>query len=297
MKKTIGFAAVICLSGLLYSCGDGAYTKTDSGMEYKIISDKKDSVAAYGDVLKFHVTNRYKDSLRDHSYDKMPYYQQLDSMQLRDYYEVFAKLRKRDSLVIRILTDSFFKSGMGMMPKEFKKGEYLITTIKVLDIFKQDAVQADQEKEIKSLQAADSIKAITQKVEDDKLLNAYFEKNNIKAQKTEKGTYYEIQKAGGEPAKEGQMISVKYTGKLLDGTTFDSNVDSSFNHTDPYNLVIGAGGSIEGFDDGLRNFGKGTVGRLFIPSTLAYGPRGQNAIKPNSNLIFEIEVLDVKETQ
>ncbi len=296
MKKAVGLVAVACLAGLTYSCGDGAYTKTKSGMEYKIIAAGGDSVAAYGDVLKVHITRKYKDSVTQQTYDNLPLYQALDSMQLGEYFDMFSRLRKGDSAVARILTDSVFKEGMGMMPKEFKKGEYLVTAIKVVDIFKPENVQDDYAKEVKRIQEADSVKAITQKVEDDRLLNEYFSKNNITPEKTEKGTYYEIQKPGGETAKEGQIISVKYTGKLLDGTTFDSNVDSSFNHTEPFNLTIGAGGAIPGFDDGLRNFGKGAVGRLFIPSVLAYGSRGQNVIKPNSNLIFEIEVLDVKDS-
>lgn len=296
MKKAIGFVAAACLLALVYSCGDSAYTKTKSGMEYKIISTGKDSVAGYGDVLKVHITRLYKDSVTQHTYDKLPLYQALDSMQLGEYFEIFSKLKKGDSAVARILTDSVFKEGMGMMPKEFKKGEYLVTAIKVMDIFKPEKVQDDYAVEVKRLQEADSIKAISQKVEDDRLLNEYFAKNSIKPEKTEKGTYYDIQKPGGETAKDGQIISVKYTGKLLDGTTFDSNVDSSFNHTEPFNLTIGAGGAIPGFDDGLRHFGKGAIGRLFIPSVLAYGSRGQNVIKPNSNLIFEIEVLDVKDS-
>ncbi len=297
MKKAVGLVAVACLAGVMYSCGDGAYTKTKSGMEYKIIGTGGDSVAAYGDVLKVHITRMYKDSVTQQTYDNLPIYQTLDSTQLGEYFDMFSQLRKGDSAVARILTDSVFKDGMGMMPKEFKKGEYLVTAIKVMDIFKQDMVQEDYTNEVRKMQEADSIKAITQKVEDDKLLNEYFTKNNISPEKTEMGTYYEIQKPGGEPAKEGQIISVKYTGKLLDGTTFDSNVDSSFNHTEPFNLTIGAGGAIPGFDDGLRNFGKGAVGRLFIPSVLAYGSRGQHVIKPNSNLIFDIEVLDVKDNQ
>lgn len=142
---------------------------------------------------------------------------------------------------------------------------------------------------------ADSIHAIGQKLKDDKALQDYFAGNNLKPIKTELGTYVDIQEKGGEPAKEGQVMSVKYTGKLLDGTTFDSNVDSAFHHTEPYNITIGRGGSIQGFEDGLKQFGKGGKGVIYIPSVLGYGTHGSGKIKPNSNLMFEIEVLDVKD--
>jgi FKBP-type peptidyl-prolyl cis-trans isomerase len=58
---------------------------------------------------------------------------------------------------------------------------------------------------------------------------------------------------------------------------------------------LGTGGSIKGFEDGLRLLGKGAKGRLFIPSVLGYGSQGSGKIKPNTNLMFEIEVLDVKD--
>lgn len=299
MKRTIGFAGSLFLAAALVSCGGsggGAYTKMANGMEYKIISSGKGAAAAYGDVMKFYITQRYKDSVMKQNYDQPPTYQPIDSMQLpKEYFEIFKQVKPGDSVVTRMLTDSIFKGGLSMMPKEFKKGEYLSTSIKVVDILKADKAQEDFTKEAEKMRARDSVHAIAQKSVDDKLLQEYFAKNNVKAEKTEGGTYYEIQKAGGESAKEGQIISVKYTGKLLDGTTFDSNVDSSFNHTEPFDLPLGAGRAIKGFDDGLRHFGKGTVGRLFIPSTMAYGNQGQGKIKPNSNLIFEIEVLDVKD--
>ncbi|MGN6494780.1 MAG: FKBP-type peptidyl-prolyl cis-trans isomerase [Agriterribacter sp.] len=300
MKKTTGYLSIIVLALGLAACGSGGsgtYKKMKDGAEYKIISDGKGQVAKYGDVMKFRMARMYKDSvLGGEQGPKPPQYQPIDTAELpKEFYEIFSKVRSGDSIVIRILTDSAFKNSIGMMPKEFKKGEYLLTTIKVVGIVAKDKAQADFEQEIKTFREQDSIRAIGQKVRDDEAIQAYLAKNNIKAQKTEAGTYYEIQQAGGEPAKEGQSISVKYTGTLLDGTVFDSNVDSSFNHTEPYTFTIGRGGSIKGFDDGLRNFGKGAKGRIFIPSVLGYGSQGQGKLKPNSNLIFQVEVLDVKD--
>ncbi|HEX5023850.1 MAG TPA: FKBP-type peptidyl-prolyl cis-trans isomerase [Agriterribacter sp.] len=298
MKKITWLVSGVALAFGLGSCngGSGAYQKLANGLEYKIISNGKGSPIAYGEVMKFHFAQKYKDSTMKDTYSQPPQYQPVDSSQLpKEYYEVFKQVRIGDSVVTRILTDSVFKGGMAMMPKEFKKGEYLFTTFKILGILKADSAQADFTKEVQKFREQDSIHAIAQAVKDDKTLQDYIANNNIKATKTEKGTYVEIQEAGGEPAKDGQSMSVKYTGKLLDGTVFDSNVDTSFNHTEPYTLTLGAGGSIRGFDDGLRQLGKGAKGRLFIPSVLAYGTQGSGKIKPNSSLIFEIEVLDVKD--
>ncbi len=300
MKKITWLGSAVALAFGLSSCsgGSGPYKKLANGMEYKIIGSGKGSPIAYGEVMKFHFAQKYKDSAMKDTYSQPPQYQPIDStgMQLpKEYYEVFKNVRIGDSVITRILTDSVFKGGMAMMPKEFKKGEYLITTFKILGILKADSAQADFAKEVQKFQEQDSIHAIAQKVKDDKILQDYIAKNNIKATKTEEGTYVEIQQAGGEPGKDGQSVSVKYTGKFLDGEAFDSNVDTSFHHTEPYTFTLGTGGSIKGFDDGLKLLGKGAKGRLFIPSVLGYGSQGSGKIKPNTNLMFEIEVLDVKD--
>lgn len=301
MKKTTGYFSFIIFTLSLIACGggnSGAYKKLQSGLEYKIIANGKGDKIKYGEIMKFHMSQLYKDSVMRNSYNQPPQYQPIDSMQLpnKEYLDIFSQVKKGDSIVIRMLTDSIFKGGMGgMMPKEFKKGEYMVTTVKVIDIVKKENEQADKATEMQEFIKQDSIRAIGQKVKDDEEIQAYLAKNDIKAERTELGTYYEIQQAGGEAAKEGQSISVKYTGTLLDGTVFDSNVDSSFHHTEPYTFTLGTGGSIKGFDDGLRKFGKGAKGRLFIPSVLAYGAQGQGKLKPNSNLIFQVEVLDVRD--
>ena len=298
MKKITWIGSIVALAFGLSSCsgGSGTYKKTASGMEYKIISNGKGSPIAYGEVMKFHFAQKYKDSTMKDTYGQPPQYQPVDSTQLPpEYYGIFKQVRKGDSIVTRILTDSVFKGGMTMMPPEFKKGEYLLTTFKILDVLKADSAQADFAKEVQKFREQDSIHAIAQKLKDDKILQEYIAKNNIKATKTDEGTYVEIQQAGGEPGKDGQSVSVKYTGKFLDGTAFDSNVDTAFHHTEPYTFTLGTGGSIKGFDDGLRLLGKGAKGKLFIPSVLGYGSQGSGKIKPNTNLMFEIEVLDVKD--
>lgn len=299
MKKVSWIISILVAALIVASCNEGGKFKTTTGgMEYMIISNGKGDTISYGEVMKFHFAQKYKDSMMKNTYNQPPQYQAVDSMQLPPpYFLIFKQVRKGDSIVTRILTDSVFKGGMNMMPPEFKKGEYLFTTFKILDVLKADSAQTDFAKEMQKFQEQDSIRAITQKVEDDKILQDYFTANNIKPVKTEEGTYVEVEQQGGEPAKDGQIISVKYTGRFLNGEAFDSNVDSSFHHTEPFTLTLGQGGAIKGFDDGLKMLGKGAKGRLFIPSVLGYGSQGSGKIKPNTNLIFEIEVLDVKDPQ
>lgn len=95
----------------------------------------------------------------------------------------------------------------------------------------------------------------------------------------------------GESPQPGQTITVNYVGTLENGKEFDS----SYKRGKPIDFKIGVGKVIKGWDEGLMTMKVGGKRRLFIPSNLGYGSMGSPPnIPPNSNLIFEIELLDVK---
>ena len=96
-------------------------------------------------------------------------------------------------------------------------------------------------------------------------------------------------------AKVGDIVSVNYTGKLADGTVFDSNVDPKFNHVQPFQFTLGAGQVIPGWDKGVLGMKVGEKKTLVIPPEDAYGARGAGGvIPPNATLTFEVEVLGIK---
>ena len=104
----------------------------------------------------------------------------------------------------------------------------------------------------------------------------------------------EILKEGtGEGAKAGDSIKVNYTGTLLDGTKFDSNVDPVFSHVEPFSFNVGAGEVIKGWDSGLIGMKVGEKRKLTIPPELAYGNRAIGNIPANSTLVFEIDLLGI----
>jgi FKBP-type peptidyl-prolyl cis-trans isomerase len=98
----------------------------------------------------------------------------------------------------------------------------------------------------------------------------------------------------GAMPKAGQTITVNYTGKLLDGKAFDSNVDPNFHHVEPFSTVIGQGKVIPGWDEGMMTMKVGGKRRMMIPAPLAYGPRSVGEIPPNSPLIFDVELVKVQ---
>ena len=96
----------------------------------------------------------------------------------------------------------------------------------------------------------------------------------------------------GEQAREGAIVAVHYTGWLLDGTKFDSSVDRGM----PFEFQLGARRVIKGWDEGVATMRVGGKRELTIPPDLAYGERGAGAlIKPGDTLVFEIELLEVKD--
>lgn len=99
-------------------------------------------------------------------------------------------------------------------------------------------------------------------------------------------------------AKAGDLVSMNYTGKLEDGTVFDSNVDPKFNHVEPFDFVLGAGQVIPGWDKGILGMKVGEKKTLVILPEDAYGANGVGGvIPPNATLIFDVEVLAVKNAQ
>lgn len=94
----------------------------------------------------------------------------------------------------------------------------------------------------------------------------------------------------GKMAGPGMQVSVAYTGTLTDGTQFDSSVGRQ-----PYAFVLGKQEVIAGWDEGIKGMKVGGKRKLTIPPDMAYGARGYPpVIPPNSTLLFDVELVDVK---
>ena len=96
---------------------------------------------------------------------------------------------------------------------------------------------------------------------------------------------------GAKAVEAGDTVAVQYTGKLTDGTKFDSSYDHG---GQPFEFAVGTGQVIKGWDQGFLGAKVGEKRTLTIPSNLGYGPNGMGPIPPNATLIFDVEVVSIK---
>lgn len=167
----------------------------------------------------------------------------------------------------------------------------------VQDAFAGKSKLSDQEIE-QTLQAFETrVKSAAQKkVEKDASDNAskgsayaakFAKEKGVK--KTDSGLLYQVEKEGtGAAPKDSDTVVVNYKGTLIDGTEFDN----SYTRGEPLSFRLD--GVIPGWTEGLKHVKKGGKIKLVIPPNLAYGKNGVPAIPPNSTLVFDVELLDIK---
>lgn len=156
----------------------------------------------------------------------------------------------------------------------------------------QDAQMRDTFNELRTqIQARAEQKKTESKAAGEKFLAENEKKEGV--QKTSSGLQFKVIKEGDGPTPAAtDEVSVKYTGKLIDGTVFDSTDKRGGT---PAKFRVN--GVIPGWTEALQKMKKGAVYELYIPSNLAYGERGTPGIPGNSVLIFNVELVDVHPQQ
>lgn len=170
--------------------------------------------------------------------------------------------------------------------KEEMNGTEKLMPVEEMNAFMQEFMQKQNEKK----QSA----ALAQAGENKKKGLEFLTKNksNPKVKTTASGLQYEVLQEGDGKTKPKatDVVQVKYTGKLLDGTVFDSTDKNGGNPMD-----INLGGVIKGWTEGIQLMSKGSKYRFYIPSDLAYGDRGAGAAIPaGATIIFDVELVGIK---
>ncbi|MBC7887832.1 MAG: FKBP-type peptidyl-prolyl cis-trans isomerase [Ferruginibacter sp.] len=301
------FFYLLAVTLLVTSCTQ-PFKKAKDGTQYKIIKSKNGKKLVTGNYMELYAVAKYKDSILSSSFeDGIPQYAPYDTAQFPPLFkEIFKDVNVGDSVVLKISTDSIINKGQGA--PFMKKGQFIIQAFKITNAFatKEQSDSAYQSyiplAKVKAYKKAnaqikkDLVTTLAPQMKiDAQILTDFMAKKGTKAAKTDWGTYVVITNPGaGENLSEKNIALVNYTGKTLADSVFDSNVDPKFGHVDPLSVDMSQFGVIPGWIDGLKMLKKGSKATLFIPSSLAYGVNGREpGIKPNENLQFDIEVLDI----
>lgn len=306
MNKSLCLVAA-ALVILATGCNEQKFKKAADGSEYKVITNSGGKKAVPGEFMEVNIVAKYKDSTLFSSVEaSQPRFLPYDTVQLPPY---FKEVHEGDSLVIRQSTDSVIKYGQAA--PFMQKGQYIYQTFKIVKLFPSKEAADSAEKTFEASAKVYNNKKVVEKIEkeiadndslvkaDDKAIQDYMAKNNLKGNKTKWGTYVVIETPGSGPMiGDTDVAVVNYTGRTLNDSTFDSNIDPKFGHPEPLYVNMSEYRVIPGWIDGLKLMQKGSKGKILIPSYLGYGKNGAPPrIAPNSNLVFDIEVTDIVNQQ
>ena len=284
---------VLSLFMFLFSCVDKEKT-LDNGVKIKYLKRGDGQQINDGEIVMLNL--QYFDYDGNELLDKTgkdPVVLQKDSSWKVNgiIYEVINNLGNGDSVFFQLTTEQFFKNApQAVEMPDSVKNKLISFYCGVQDIMSQQEFEDFQSEQYEKMQIEMEQNNEQQLSIDLELIENYLKENNIDATKAESGLHYEITKIGnGDNAASGNNVTVHYTGMLLNGEVFDSSVERD----QPFSFQLGQGMVIRGWDEGITYFNKGAKGKIYIPSSLGYGPSGAGGvIPPNAVLIFEIEVLD-----
>lgn len=288
IKKCFSVAPWMAMAVLLASCGQ--FEKTKTGLPYQITKGSGGSKLKEGQFVMFNIEFKLPsvgDTVLSSTYGHIPAVLKYEQASLGKYNftEVLPQCSVGDKIDFSLSIDSL--KSLGMIPeynKIFKKGDFAKGKVELLG-----AYNTQQEMEAQYTKQTD-----LEKEREIKALEAYCQKNNIKAVKTPSGALVEVIVPGDLLAKAdtGKKASVYYKGYTEAGKVFDSNNGEP--KKEPFSFVVGTHSVIPGWDEGVKLFGKGGKGKILVPAMLGYGQQGAGAdIKPFTNLIFDIEISDV----
>lgn len=282
-KHILTFVAAIVL---LASCNQ--FDKAPSGMLYKISHGSGNpQPIAQGQYVKLHLEYKIKgkDSVLNSTFANIPVYFPVDTARLGKYnfFEIILKCKKGDKIDFTLSVDTLVKMGALQYNEMFKAKDAIAGRAEILDVFtKVQDVDVDYKKESDK----EKNKEIT-------VIKEYLAKNKINAVQSPEGVFVVVKEAGDAASKIDSMniASVIYKGYNFKGDVFDTNMKGD--STKPMDVKVGTGSVIPGWEIGLKYFGKGGKGTLYVPAMLAYGPQANGPIKAYENLAFDIEIQDV----
>ena len=302
MKKSILLMAALAMLmlGIMSACTEKSpypgYQKSATGLYYQFFNQNKDAAQPQvGDLMDLAICCTVNDTtfIVPNTVNTLPLEAPLFA---GDFYEGMAMMHKGDSASFIVNIDSTFIKWFHQtsLPAEFNSTDVMRFEVRLDDFYPESEyaprlaakIKKDIDARIEKMKADHPEETATAAQQ----LTEYLAKNKVTVDPTPSGLYYvQTQEGNGEKPEVGMMAQVHYTGKLLDGTVFDSSIERG----EPISFPLGVGQVIPGWDEGIMMMSKGEKGVLYIPYYLAYGDRqAGDKITPFSNLMFEVELVD-----
>lgn len=302
MKKQFKIATlIVAVAATLCACNGNGFKTTDSGLMYKFEQQNKDAQQVQdGDVLVGEMTITFDTIKTFSNVGNAQRIMQATKSFDGDLYEGLLMMHIGDKATFAIEADTLAKFlQAGQMPPYYTpgKGMKIYYEISLQDIVTKDEVMQEQANYLAEMQ-----KRMDSEPDD---IAAYVKENNITAKPNADGLYVIVKKKGnGQKVAAGKTVAINYTGCLLDGTMFDSSVESDAKRGniyaadrkyEPLTYTVGQMSLIPGWEKGIMGQPEGTILQLVIPSAMGYGSRGAGEmIPPYSPLVFDIEIVSVK---
>lgn len=300
LRNNLLLATMLLLANVMLAQTGGqdaknGYQKTPNGLYYKFFTHGNGAQPQVDELVDVGISIVVNDTtvILPESDNTL---QMMASQFPGDLFEGLSMMHIGDSASFLINIDSVFVKMFNQpaLPEEFKSTDIMRFELRLDDIYPESEyaahfgakIKKETEARIETMKTDYPMETAMAAQQ----LSDYLTNNKVNVKPTASGLYYvRTQEGNGEKPMVGQMVTVHYTGKLLDGTVFDSSIDRG----DPIVVPIGVGQVIPGWDEGIQLMSKGEKGVLYIPYYLAYGDReAGDIITPFSNLIFEVELID-----
>lgn len=290
MKNTVKGMMLVVLVALMGCSGNGGYTLLESGFKYKLVKDVEGRKPERGDIMMIDWISIYDgDSVLANRTAESGFV--LNPFRGPEkLLEVLALCDEGDSVHIEMSTMDY--ALLTRMP-----------IMRWMDSTKRVEVRmniAEVENESKIIERRSK-----QRIEAEKeVIRQHLADNGLEAIESPEGIFQVVTVEGDGPKPQtGQQASVRYTCRLLDGTLIDTNREevakeggsySATGNYKPFTFTVGNDAVIPGWHKAVPLINKGGRATLFFPSFLGYGRRGKPPVRPNTILVFDIEVVDIK---
>ncbi len=315
------------LSLITFVCySQNEFKTTPNGTQYKIIpSGTVGETVKVGMIVQFSQILKFGDSILQDSKIVGNQFIKLDSVeQPLSLDGIIKQMKLNDSAIVLISCDTIYNTQCAMaktqgatqeqfdqqVPDFLKqKNKFIQFEIKLIKTYNDDSLATIDFNRIQEVRMAyqkkvqDSLNILQAKVNKPKYdksrkeLIKFLGTKITTYKKTKSGAYVQMIKVGtGAACTKGKTAIIRYRGTRLDGFEFDKNqIVKGVPPKPTFDLVIGSGGAIKGFEEGIAMLRKGSKAKIYIPSEAGYGASGAGAdIPPFANLIFEIEIVDLK---